>query len=150
MTVEKPPCAFHPSKPRFVRCTACRESICELCTFRLEVGRYCPDCATAPRDGRGATSKAVLGLVLGAAGAGIFLAFLVWVAANPTQDPSQVEAKSMVIGIVSLIAMCSGLCLGFTATDDAPQGSMLGIVTAAFNGILLLLFLGLSIFGMSQ
>lgn len=142
-------CVFHPDVDATGRCLRCRKGICGVCTFHTALGRYCPECMTAPARG-GAASRslalAITSLVLAILGILSYLPFFAVVASIGSEADQEVAGALFAYLILGL--SIAGLATGFIGHERAKRaGSPLGIIAIVLNAIVIGIFALLMIAG---
>jgi hypothetical protein len=118
-------CTFHPGVQAIGRCKNCRKAVCETCAFRMRIGLYCPDCASAPDEQlrRSTTSRGVISLVCGAAA--LIMMVVTFVSAAMA---GKAEGIATCLFLVTLILALTGIATGFMSRDPARGRSVTGLI----------------------
>jgi hypothetical protein len=143
-------CPRHPEVEAVERCSTCQSPVCATCDFSFEGDlHFCPNCATSSASDEVSSRRKRLALIsyaLGLLAMVSFVAMFVFIAVSDTDKDR--ESIGAVFGTVTMLASVVGVGLGLGAIDRRLSNPWWLRGAGALNGLLLGLFVALSIFGM--
>lgn len=143
-------CARHPEVKAITTCTGCQAWICTTCDFSFPGGVHlCPTCAAPPSGRLSRKRKIMVGWALGLAAWGTLGLVVCFsgILNREFESKAANEAFNTLIGTLLLLPTIAGAGLGIGCMDRRLGNP--GIVWAAsiWNGVLLLVWVLLSIVG---
>jgi hypothetical protein len=154
MRADTPTCINHPASPAPHTCVRCQRTICSVCEFQTAAGSFCPECMSAgpsPEEKSASLAKAVWAVVLAVVGMVILVIGMMIAGASSRMQKSyqmQDQMLNTAVFFLAFLAALGGLALGLVSRDEArATGSPLPVVAIIANGILLGLFVLLSLVG---
>ncbi len=146
-------CGNHPGVPAITRCRECRTPVCSTCDFPFPGGIHlCPKCATSTSKKLSPKRKALVGwsyalAVWGTVGMAMMLG---GVFADSVQTQKDAEQLSVMLALLIALPTFIGAVMSFACLDKRLGNPLSVIAVAVWNGILLGVWIFLSILGMMQ
>jgi hypothetical protein len=143
-------CRTHPDTTVGSFCAACVGPYCKVCLFETPRGTYCPDCMTRPAEHQRAAAAGRGALSIVGAGTGLFF-LMVLVLWETVSGEEMNEVLASFVGLLALAGILGGLTFGLISRDQSRgTGSVLATIGVWSNGALLVLYLGLTLLGLSM
>ena len=145
-------CQRHPAVTAIYLCTTCKAPICGTCAFSFPGGIHlCPSCATSPKKPlSGKRRSLVIGALALATWSTIGMVVMFSGALRETVTESDAQALGIVIGLLVGMPAIIGGGIGISCFDRRLSNPPVVWVAAIWNGILLAVWVLLSIIGVMR
>lgn len=144
-------CLNHPSIRADLYCMRCDRPICQVCAFEVGLRTFCPDCMLAgdtPEQKKASFNYGIGSVLLAVLSVALLIGMF---GAYAAMESKQAEIMANGLGLLVIASLLGGLTLGLVGRDQARRtGSPLATLGMVSNGVILAVYLGLMILGLSK
>ena len=143
-------CVQHPALPAAQQCQSCGGWMCATCDFALPNGmHFCPSCATKPQTTLSPRRRKAMiwSFVFGGVSSAGLVGTMALAAVRPGTTTADQNALGYLMVIVVLVPSIVGFGMGLGAIDRRFHNPVSLWVATVWNGLILGLFLLLSVIG---
>lgn len=146
-------CVQHPALAATRQCQMCGAYMCDTCDFAFPDGVHlCPACATRPQTALGPKRRRALiwSYVCAGGGSVFFVSFLATFALHPVHTQAEQQGVGTAMMLFVLGPAIGGLGCGLGAIDRRHRNPVSLWIATCWNGVIIAVFLLLTIIGLAR